>query len=99
MTPAAVFERLIAAKRPFAIVASQTRHAPRGDEMLGGRRRADLPRLSRACGEPVTVSTCKPLARVVVCMTECVTIRARVGAGGPVSLLLVTDAARSHLAS
>src|SRR6185436_15956522 len=99
MTAAAVFERQIAAKRPPAVVATQTRHAASRDKMLGRRGRADLPRLRRAGGEPVAVSTCKPLSCVVVCVTERVTIRARVGAGGPVSLLFVTNSARSHLAA
>ena len=47
----------------------------------------------------MTVGTRKFLSCVVVCVTECVTISARVGAGGPVSLLLVANSARSHLAS
>ena len=99
MTAATVFERQITAKRSPAVVATQTRHATRRGEMLSGRGRADLPRLRRARSQAVAISTCKPLTRVVVCMTERVTISAGIGARGLVSLLFVTDSARSQLAS
>ena len=47
----------------------------------------------------MAVSARETLSGSVVCMTERVAIRTRVGARGPVCLLLVTDAARRHLAT
>jgi len=47
----------------------------------------------------VTVGAREFLSRVMVCVTERVTVGARVGARGSVGFLIVTDAARRHLAS
>ena len=99
MTFAAVFERQVAAKRLPAVVTAQTRRAARGDEVLCGRGRADLTGLWGTCCEAVTVRTCEAFARAVVGMTERVAIRTRVGAGGAVGFLLVTNSARRHLAA
>ena len=99
MTLTAVFERQIAAKRLPPVVTAQARHGARRHEMLGGRGRTHLACLRRIGGEAVTVGTCEAFSRAVVCMTESVTIRTRVGAGGPVGFLFVTDSARRHFAA
>ena len=99
MTFPAVFEREIPAKRLPTVVTAQTRHAPRRYEMFGGCGRTDLACLRCTCGEAVTIGTGEALSGPVVRMTERVAIGARVGAGGPVCLLLVTDSARRHLAA
>ena len=99
MAFAAVFERQVAAKRLPPVVTAQARHGARRHEMLGGRGRADLACLRRIGGEAVTVGTCEAFSRAVVCMTECVAIGTRVGAGGPIGFLLVTDSARRHFAA
>lgn len=99
MAFSAVFERQIAAKRPLTVVTGETRRAARRNEMLSGGGRAHLTTLSRSRGQLVAVGAGEFLSSAVVCVAECVTIRACVGAGGPVGLLLVADSTRSHLAS
>lgn len=95
----AVFEAQVAAEGSPAVVAGQTRRTARVDEMLGCGGRAHLARLWRSGGETVTVRACESLTRAVICVAECVTIRARVCGRGPVSLLFVANSARGDLAS
>ena len=95
----ALFERQVAAKRLPPVVTAQARHAAGRHKMLGGRGRTHLAGLWSACGETVTVGTCETFSRAVVCMTESVAIRTRVGAGGPVGFLFVTNSARRHFAA
>ena len=47
----------------------------------------------------MTVGTREAFSCAVICVTERVAIRTRVGAGGPVVFLLVTNSARRHLAA
>jgi len=89
----AVFECEIAAEGSFAVVTCETRRAARRDEMFCRSGRAYLPRLSGAGSESMTVSTRKSLSAAMICVAECVAIRARVGAGGPVCFAIVTDTA------
>ena len=93
------FEGKIAAERSFAVVTGEARLPAGRRKMLGRGRRTDLSRLWRAGGEFVTVSTRESLARVVLRMTERVTIRTRRGARWPVRFLVVTNATRCNLTS
>src|SRR5690242_20326827 len=97
MAALAVGETEIAAERSFASVTRRTRLSARGDEVLGGGRRAHLPRLRCTRGYFVTVSALEALARTVLRVTERVTKGARIRRRWPVRFLIVTDAARRDL--
>ena len=99
MAALAVAEAQVAAEGPLAVVTRRARLATRRVEVLGRVRRTDLPRLRRAGGELVAVCTRETLSRTVSRVAESVAKGARVRAGRSVGFLVVTDAARSNLAT
>jgi len=99
VTSAAVFEAEVAAKGPLSVVTSRASLPARGYEMLGGRRRTDLPGLRRTSCQFVTVSAGEPVSWAMVRMTKSVAIRPRVDGRRAIGLLFMTNTARSDLAS
>jgi hypothetical protein len=99
MTALAVVKAEIASERAFAGVASRAGLRAVHGEVLGRSGRTHLPRLRRARGEFVAIGARESLARAVFSVTERVSICARVRAGRAISFLIVTDTARSNLAS
>jgi hypothetical protein len=98
MTTLAVTETEIAAERSTSVMTRRARLSTRVDEVLRGRGRTHLPRLRRTRSELVTVSALEPLTRTMFGVTERVTKRARVAAGGPVRFFFVTHTTRPDLA-
>lgn len=99
MTALAVVEAEIASERAFAGVAGRAGLRAVHREVLDRGSRTHLSRLRRARGEFVAIGARESLARAVFSVTERVSICARVRAGRAIRFLIVTDAARSNLAS
>lgn len=99
VAPSAIFKRQITAEGSSSVVTSQTGHSARGYEMLSRRGRTHLPCLWRSRCQLMTLGTCESFSRIVISMTESVSIRARVGACRSIGFLFVTNSARRNLAA
>lgn len=99
MTTLTVTEPEVAAECSPAGVARRASLRAARCEVLRGGCRTHLSRLRCARREFVAVGACQSLSRAVVCVTEGVSISARVGAGWTIRFLIVTDTAGRDLAA
>ena len=98
MTAPAILEIQIAAKGPLAIMTSRTGVITAG-EVFKCPGRADLSLLWQPGSVVVTIGAPDTLARTVLGVTESKSERTRVGGSSAVTFLIVTDIARSKVAS
>ena len=99
MTALAVVEAEIASERTLAGVARRAGLRASRGEVLGRGGRTHLPRLRRARSDLVAIGARESLARAMVGVTKRVSISARIRARRAVRFLIVTDSARTDLAS
>jgi len=89
----AVFEGEVAAEGTLAVVTGQAGCVACCDEVFCSRGGTDLACLRSAGGCSMAIGTGESFSSAVVGVAEGVVIRARVGAGGPIRFLIVTDSA------